>query len=329
MSKERNVELDIMKFWGILLVVLGHITNMYTPSGLIHPIIMPEWVAYISYFIYQFHMPLFVFVSGCVYAYQCEVLSRKSSFIGLIKKKSVRLLIPYFFFGILLVAFMMCLGLRDGAWSYLYEGIILSKDSRHLWYVLMLFEVFLLFWIIDHGVRKLRLPKWSLIFIAFLLFILANKIPYIFQLNNVFRYFFWFSCGYVFMLYKEVAIKMSNFVFLGGILVIGMLYQHQFFLRIPLISTMIAIAGILFFYHLSVNCKAIVNSKLYCLISNNSFGIYLYHVFVVYLWFYLIKDVTVPAYIMCLLSFVVSLFLSVILTQLTRKLGLGFIIGER
>lgn len=27
MNSERIVELDVMKFWGILLVVLGHITN--------------------------------------------------------------------------------------------------------------------------------------------------------------------------------------------------------------------------------------------------------------------------------------------------------------
>lgn len=35
MAGTRVMELDVMKFWGILFVVLGHVTKMYFPDGLI------------------------------------------------------------------------------------------------------------------------------------------------------------------------------------------------------------------------------------------------------------------------------------------------------
>ena len=328
--KEKVLELDIMKFWGILLVVLGHITNMYTPSGIIQPYDKSEHIAYVSYFIYQFHMPMFVFVSGCVYAFQCEILKRKYAFGLLVKKKSVRLLVPYAFFGLLLVAFMVGLGLRDSTFDYLYQGILLSKDSRHLWYVLMLFEVFLLFWVIAYGVEKLRFPQWSLLIIAFLFYLFASKVPYVLQLGTSFQYLFWFSLGYVFILYKDVVDKFLSAYLVGLVmLILGVLYSHQHYFHIPFISAILAITGILFIYHLSCDFKSISRYRLYQLISENSFGIYLYHVFVVYFLFFLFKDVNIPAYLMSFLSFMSSLLISIFLTQLTRKMGLGVIIGER
>ena len=81
METNRCIELDIMKFWGILLVVLGHVCNMYLPNGLIHPAVPSDLIGYISLYIYSFHMPLFVFVSGSVYAFQTEVLGRSTGFL--------------------------------------------------------------------------------------------------------------------------------------------------------------------------------------------------------------------------------------------------------
>lgn len=216
MDRERIVELDIMKFWGILLVVLGHVTNMYTPMGLIQPVTSSERIGYISYFIYQFHMPLFVFVSGSVYAYQYEILNTRYSFWSLVKKKSIRLIIPYTFFGILLAFFMVGLEFRDDFSEYLYNGILLSKDSRHLWYVLMLFEVFIFFWLMNSIVEMFRLSKWWLLAIAFISYLFANLIPYVFQLSTALRYLFWFTLGYLFVLYKEVICKVVNNYLLGG-----------------------------------------------------------------------------------------------------------------
>ncbi len=330
MNSERIVELDVMKFWGILLVVLGHVTSMYTPMGLFQPVTSSEEIGYISYFIYQFHMPLFVFVSGSVYAYQYEILNKRNSFLSIVRKKIKRLLIPYTIFGVLLAFFMVGLGLRDDLSDYLYNGIVLSKDSRHLWYVMMLFEVFILFWLMNSLVEKFQLPKWWLLVIAFISYLSAGYIPYVFQLSSAFRYLFWFTLGYMFVLHKEVICKVVNNYLLGGvILIVGVLSSHNLSFRLPFMSTIVAIAGILLFYHISCDFKRISNNKIFQLISRNSYGIYLYHVFVVYFWFFLFKDYSFSPLLMVVLSFVFSLVLSVLLTEITRKIGVGFVIGEK
>ena len=109
----------------------------------------------------------------------------------------------------------------------------------------------------------------------------------------------------------------------------GLLSSHDISFRIPFISTIIAIAGILLFYHISCDIKRISNNKMFQLISRNSYGIYLYHVFVVYFWFFLFKDYSFSPLLMVVLSFVFSLVLSVLLTEITRKIGMGIVIGEK
>lgn len=56
-------ELDIMKFYGILFVVLGHIAMMYTPLSVIpHFANMSSFMAVVKNVIYAFHMPMFIFI---------------------------------------------------------------------------------------------------------------------------------------------------------------------------------------------------------------------------------------------------------------------------
>lgn len=54
-GSSRNYYLDNLKFILIILVVIGHFTLQI--PGI-------KWVRYIQYFIYTFHMPCFIFVSG-------------------------------------------------------------------------------------------------------------------------------------------------------------------------------------------------------------------------------------------------------------------------
>ena len=55
---ERSATADIAKTIGIILVVIGH----YNPAD------APEWYHLANRFIYAFHMPLFMFASGYIYA---------------------------------------------------------------------------------------------------------------------------------------------------------------------------------------------------------------------------------------------------------------------
>ena len=76
MTKSDRIHyLDIAKGIGIYLVVLGHVTHS-------------EWL---WYYIWQFHMPLFFFISGLLY-------TPKDSFRAFLIKRAKSLYIPYVIF---------------------------------------------------------------------------------------------------------------------------------------------------------------------------------------------------------------------------------------
>ncbi len=76
-SSNRNAVVDNIKAIGIVLVIMGHVSQQ----------------AVLSKWIYSFHMPLFFFISGCMFMF-----SRKEAFLV---RKVKSILVPYFCFGFL------------------------------------------------------------------------------------------------------------------------------------------------------------------------------------------------------------------------------------
>lgn len=320
----RLPELDIMKVFGIFLVVLGHVTRMYTPNGLIQPIEHDSFMHMLTKVIYSFHMPLFVFVSGMTFAY---VSARKTSyqrFFSFVANKAKRLMIPYFAFACFWVLpFMVGFGFRSFG-SYLFDGIILSLDSRHLWYVWMLFNVFILFYGMRLLVDKMKLSHWTLLLISGILFcaesIWGGRFPY-FQIDNALYYQFWFTLGYIAIVYKRQFRMLMPIV-----LVLGFITSLR--LRF-IVNVLYAMFGIFLFYYLAPYCKNIANNALFKAVNRNSFGIYLFHPIIIYAVIYYFKDTQLNHITIFCITLFCSFFLSLFLTELMRKLHLQIIIGEK
>jgi len=79
--------IDVAKGIGILLVVLGHL----------------ETTDFLRRWIYSFHMPFFFFISG----FLSKLIS--INYITYLNKQLSRLIIPYFFFGIISIVDMLLL----------------------------------------------------------------------------------------------------------------------------------------------------------------------------------------------------------------------------
>lgn len=86
----RLISIDIAKAICIILVVAGH----YNPDN------APEWYHIIVRFIYTFHMPLFLFASGYIYATIVKTGMRR----GGVLKKFKRLMIPYLSTSIIVIS---------------------------------------------------------------------------------------------------------------------------------------------------------------------------------------------------------------------------------
>lgn len=147
----------LLKALVVPLVVLGHIATMYTMDGVYAGTMRmrSDLLTWLSTFLYSFHMPTFFMLSGCVYGFGIRAgkYRRPGQFL---LKKSKRLLVPYVLFGVLVVVpvvyfcrlpepWLWKLGMPEPtvpqAWLW---DIGLALQPRHLWYVLVLFEIFVI-----------------------------------------------------------------------------------------------------------------------------------------------------------------------------------------
>lgn len=84
-SRSRILSPDILKAFVVFLVILGHISSTYDSRGYSSPVAL--WI-------YSFHMPLFMMLSGIFFQY-----SLKKDFKTLLIDKSRHLLLPLLCWG--------------------------------------------------------------------------------------------------------------------------------------------------------------------------------------------------------------------------------------
>ena len=98
---DRNY-IDFCKVLLTLLVVLGHVFKMYSPETVIDTGIECSLLKILYRWIYTFHMPAFILLSGFVFQ-ECKNYGKYADFIPFLKNKFRRIMVPYLSFATLLV----------------------------------------------------------------------------------------------------------------------------------------------------------------------------------------------------------------------------------
>lgn len=329
MNTNQTEPYDCSKIIATLLVVLAHITRMYTGEGVITPSNSSSFLHFLTDFIYSFHMQLFTAISGAVYYYSKYKKQKYKYSKTFILNKAKRLILPYFAFGILYVAPVMT-GFHfteRRIFEYIFHGIILSLDSRHLWYLMMLFGIFILFGLGAHLIEKYPV----LIFFLFLILsITAGHFPGYFQVNNICKFLIYFYIGFC---YEKIRDRMNfhwSLCIISFILLSALNYTLWIGINVYLIRFLAAVSGMVFVYTLSgLFCRpSITSSRLYTLLRRNSFGIYLFHPMIIYILFFFTGQMNIPPLLLTLISFVVSLLASVLFSSALRFFKLKILLGE-
>ena len=122
----RNQGLDVLKAVLAWLVILGHILQIQIANG------NTDFLSgQIEYFIYSFHMPLFIAITGYfLYGKKVEIQS-------FIKKRSVQLLVPCLVFGLIIGFYDYFIG--HSSIQLAVKDFILSD----LWYLKSLYIILL------------------------------------------------------------------------------------------------------------------------------------------------------------------------------------------
>lgn len=137
--------IDALRGFAIFLVVMGHLIQMrWWPDGSV-----------IKEYIYSFHMPLFMFISGFL-SRKCINLASQREIKEYLQRKAFQLLVPFSVFGF----FFLLLHRLPNVWK---DYILLG--GREYWFLWVLFQCFA--WAVlcgslyDRIVENIRIPKWG------------------------------------------------------------------------------------------------------------------------------------------------------------------------
>lgn len=138
--------IDSLKGFAIFLVVMGHLIQMrWWPDGEI-----------IKEYIYSFHMPLFMLISGFFARKGTELISLQEIRMY-IRRKAFQLLIPFTIFGF----FFLIVHRLTNIWK---DYILLG--GREYWFLWVLFQFFvwvtLCSFLYNKLVKKYQIPSWGI-----------------------------------------------------------------------------------------------------------------------------------------------------------------------
>lgn len=166
---ERNILVDRLKGYACFLVLFGHVIMGVRLSG----VNMPSFFEGLEKFIWSFHVPLFMFLSGVVYKFTNEWKGKKTRH-GFIIHKLLNLGIPYAVFSIVYILINSLVGGANNQASLSDILFIWKTPIAQYWFLYSLFVLFFI-WTILSKIFK----NWQITIIAFGIWYLAYflKIP--------------------------------------------------------------------------------------------------------------------------------------------------------
>lgn len=339
--------IDTAKLFTMLLVVIGH-CNYYTistPYGGIDFFSDAEGRSFIYRclywlvsFIYTFHMPLFMALSG-----MCFSLSMKKiiSFKSLIKSKAYRLLTPFF-------AVTICLSIPlkyfSGYWDDsenvlldMFLGQFLLMGNSHLWFIVSLFWIFLAYYLIEKSNwRGYRL--WIVLLFLSWLGWFVEPINNFIGIPAAFKHLFFFALGYnclPLIESKRVQSKLLPYLCLLGVMfgqfVFGYIYYHsgdEVWISVlrPFTFTIFAILGS---FAVCAISKNIGSTSHFTFLKSNTYELYLYSdpfnyvlLFIGWNLWGAMHNSNLLSLIMFSSRFVITLFCAIFLIYMVRYLHL-------
>lgn len=201
---ERIIYLDLLKFFAIFLVVWGHAILFSRPSTLESEAWQHNGTLQ---FIYSFHMPLFMMLTGFVYA-----MTLKSSFINSIKKKFRQLIIPSLTWGAIIVLIELPFA------TTIPHGNILVTLWHKLWFLKSAFFC----GVVAFPVFKYH-NKTSFLWIIFLI-IAVQFVPETTPLRYVFMLPFFLMGGLIYRCNHLFSRHLIGIMVISGIIFWSMIY---------------------------------------------------------------------------------------------------------
>ena len=210
MEKAKHIAwIDDARTLTMLLVIMGHCTytNLMTNYGGIcyfdginpHDYsIMAKLIGILVGFIYTFHMPLFMMLSGACFGL---TIGKVNGVQSLAKNKARRLMLPFLFTTLLLTLPLKYFGgYYDDSSNVLQDmflGQVLLLGNSHLWFIASLFWIFLFYYILyKKGITDSKYFLISLVVPTLVGTYLVNKGFEFLGLVGAIKHLLYFAIGF-------------------------------------------------------------------------------------------------------------------------------------
>ena len=186
MAKQRIAWIDVLKYFGIFSVYLGH---MGTAAG-------PAYE-----FVFTYHVPLFFFIAGCMESISS---SKSASPLSNIKKYAVTILMPFYLFAIVSIVMWALINNPKPAevvplLVLVAKGVVRNTFALagvQLWFLSCLFIMHVLFELV-----KLLKYKWLMLVVCLVPFLVFPKPQdpprWWYNLDGALYYIVFFCIGYI------------------------------------------------------------------------------------------------------------------------------------
>lgn len=206
---QREAWIDVAKVLTMILVIIGHSTYYAIKSGyggydpfkglVLSHSVFSLLASLVVSFIYAFHMPFFMAISGMTLAISYKPMQPLAE---ISRKRAKRLLIPFLTVSIfLLIPLKYLTGYWDDSDHILldmFSGQILLLGNNHLWFVVSLFLIIIAYiWLMRHGYNSGWL-FWSFCVIATIIGerIGMTRLGGFFGITGCLKFFLYFALGF-------------------------------------------------------------------------------------------------------------------------------------
>ncbi|WP_405571284.1 acyltransferase family protein [Winogradskyella sp. Asnod2-B02-A] len=326
--------MNLLRAIGITLVVIRHSFSPFRSSWDVSKYYEYNIIAdCLGRYISTISMPLFVFISGYIYYYLRSNYNKYPNFKTLFKKKSRRLIVPYLVLAPIYVYFLID---YNSLLSFLMP---LWTGAGHLWFLLMMFIMFMLYYKFETFLCKHYI--FSILLGVFLYFMLL-PVNYINlqPLGLVCKYFVFFQIGNLFNKHSDTILNYLKgkvlFIFLSHLILFSLFFyalksfENKYVLfaiiQFRLVLSILALCFIYGFLNIVIVKYSNFIAKIKPVVSfvnYNSYYLYLIHEPLLKVYFTFLFVQKMPITIAIISAFVLSMVISLFLGSLLMKLKIG------
>lgn len=329
-ESERLYYISVLRVCSMMLIVLFHSLCFYTGVWwYLHSEIVPLWKV-ISGPTVKIGLTTFVFISGYLFGYMYLKKRKYRDIKSFLLNKFRRLMIPYFFWGALMIITMPMVHIT---WLNLFTGL------AHLWFLLVLFELFIIMILLTRigiGEKTSSLIEFLIIIISFIILYVWKTVSThhrVLCIEEMLYYLPSFIIGFCCAKYQEVKV---NKLFLFVLFVLGLLLMLILSIfDYPDSNTLYRILAII--VSMSTMCLlrnstlSVCQSRVFKNLDNNSMGIYIFNQIIVFLLLLIPETnhfLSIHTYGGVLIVFTISLVIPWLLSNIFNGVkGLSYLIG--